>query len=124
MDTKPRGINWRSILLVIFGLSGTVLTISSGIGILVFIAINENFMAQMNTPVLASILTASTLIAIGLLLLPVTWLSVKRLRGWDFEKFSLSSLRPWAWVIIPGLWVLVIALASLFHVPPRKTVWP
>ena len=122
MDTKPRGINWRSILLVIFGLSGTVLTISSGIGILVFIAINENFMAQMNTPVLASILTASTLIAIGLLLLPVTWLSVKRLRGWDFEKFSLSSLRPWAWVVIPGLWVFVIALASFFHNAPGA-VW-
>jgi len=115
MDTKPRSTNWRSILLVIFGIGGTVLTISSAIGILVFIAINKDFMVQMNTPVLASILTASTLIAIGLLLLPVTWLSVKRLRGWDFESFSLSTLRPWAWIVIPGLWVLVMVLASLFH---------
>lgn len=122
MDTKARGTNWRSILLVIFGLGGTVLTISSAIGILVFIAINEDFIVQMNTPVLASILTASTLMAIGLLLLPVTWLSVKRLRGWDFEVFSLPSLRPWAWITIPVLWMLVMTLASLFHSAPGA-VW-
>ena len=118
MEPKPRGTDWRSILLVIFGLGGAILAISSAIGILIFIAVNENFLAQMNTPVLASVLIASTLIAIGLLLLPVAWLSVKRLRGWDFDSFNLPPLRPWAWVVIPILWLLVLALATLFYKAP------
>ena len=120
MTSRPRGADWHSILLIIFSLSGTLLAISSAIGIFVFMAVNESFLAQMNTPVLASILTASTLIAIGLLLLPVTWLSVKRLRGWDFNSFILPSLRPWAWVAIPSLWLLVIVLASLYHDAPGR----
>ena len=115
MEAKPRGADWRSILLIFFGLSGTFLAISTAIGIFVFMAVSDSFLEQLNTPELVSILTASTLIAISLLLIPVTWLSVKRLRGWDFDSFTLPPLRPWAWVAIPVLWVLVMALASLFH---------
>ncbi len=100
MESKPHGTDWRSILLVIFGFGGAVLAISSAIGILIFIAVNENFLTQMNTPVLASVLIASTLIAIGLLLLPVAWLSVRRLRGLDFDSLTLPPLRPWAWIVI------------------------
>ena len=118
MEPKPRGTDWRSILLVIFGLGGALLAFSSAIGILIFIAVNENFLTQMNTPVLASVLIASTLITIGLLLLPVAWLSIKRLRGWDFDSFILRPLRPWAWVVIPILWLLVLALATLFYKAP------
>jgi hypothetical protein len=116
METKPHGTDWRSILLVIFGLGGAILAISSAIGILIFIAVNENFLAQMNTPVLASILVASTLIAIGLLLLPVAWLSVKRLRGWDFASFILPPLRPWAWFVIPSIFYLLHYLSTLSFV--------
>jgi len=118
MEAKPQGAAWRSILLIIFGLGGTILAIGSAIGIVVFVSMNEDFMVQMNTPVLASILTASTLTAIGLLLLPVTWLSIKRLRGWNFEAISLPSLRIWVWIAFLGLWVLSMALASLLHNAP------
>ena len=118
MEAKPQGTDWRSILLVIFGLGGAILAISSAIGILIFIAVNENFLTQMNTPILASTLVASTLIAIGLLLLPVTWLSVKRLRGWDFDSFVLPPLQPWAWFVIPSVWLLILALATLFYDAP------
>jgi hypothetical protein len=118
MEAKPQGTDWRSILLVIFGLGGAILAISSAIGILIFMAANENFLIQMNTPILASILVASTLIAIGLLLLPVVWLSVKRLRGRDFGPFVLPPLRPWAWFAIPSVWLLVLALATLFYNAP------
>jgi hypothetical protein len=118
MESRPSGADWRSILLIIFGLSGTLLAISSAIGIFAFMAFNETFLAQMNTPVLASILTASTLVAIGLLLLPVTWLSVKRLRGWDFGSFTLPPLRPWAWALIPILWILILILATLYNNAP------
>jgi len=118
MEAKPQGAAWRSILLIIFGLSGTILAIGSAIGILVFVSLNEDFVAQMNTPELATILTASTLTAIGLLLLPVSWLSIKRLRGWNFEAFSLPSLRIWAWIAILGLWVLAMTLASLLQNAP------
>jgi len=118
MDSKSRSADWRSILLIIIGLSGTLLTISTGIGILIFVAVNENFMVQMNTPAQASLLTASTLIVIGLLLLPVSWLSVKRLRGSDFDSLSLQPLRPWAWVLIPTLWALVLVLAAFYNDVP------
>lgn len=118
MDPKPRSADWRSILLVIFGLSGTLLAISSAIGIFIFMAVNKGVLVAMDSSPLASVLTASTLIAIGLLLLPVVWLSVKRLRGLDFASLTLPPLRLWAWVAIPGLWVVVIALATLYHNAP------
>jgi len=118
MDPQPRGTDWRSILLLIFSLSGMLLTISAAIGTLIMIAANESVVREVNPSPLATILTASSLIAIGLLLLPVAWLSLRRLRGREFETFSLPSLRPWAWVVIPGLWLLFVVLATFFRDAP------
>lgn len=118
MDPKPRGANWRSILLVIFALTGAVFAISSAIGIFVFMAVNRSALTQFNAPTLTTILTASTLLAIGLLLLPVAWLSLQRLRGSDFDSFSLPPLRRWEWIAIPGLWLIVLTLATLYHDAP------
>jgi PrsW family intramembrane metalloprotease len=115
MDSKPRGTDWRSLLLVIFALSGAVIAISSAIGILVFMALNKSTLSELNASPLTSELTASTLIAIGLLLLPVAWLSVKRLRNWDFDSFFLPPLRLWEWIAIPGLWLLAVTLATVFQ---------
>jgi hypothetical protein len=118
MDAKPRGADWRSILLVIFALTGAVFAISSAIGIFVFMAVNRSALMQFNAPTLTTVLTASTLFAIGLLLLPVAWLSLQRLRGSDFDSFSLPPLRRWEWIAIPGLWLLVLTLATLYHSAP------
>ncbi len=118
MHPEPRSIDWRTILLIIFGFGGTLLAITSGIGIFIFVAINESFMLATDVGPLASILTASTLIAIGVLLLPVSWLSVQRLRGRDLKPITLPPLRPWIWVLIPVLWILVLALATLYHSAP------
>ena len=118
MDSKPRSADWRSILLIIFGLSGALLSITSAAGILLFIAFNEGFFMATDVAPLASILTASTLIAIGLLLLPVTWLSLQRVRGREFDSLNLPPLRPWTWVVIPVLWILVLTLATLYHNAP------
>jgi len=122
MDSRPHGADWRSILLVVFALSGVVLALSSAIGILVFMAVNKSALLQLNASPLTSILTASTLIAIGLLLLPVTWLSMKRLRGEDFDSFILPPLRAWEWITIPSLWLLVLTLATLYYDAPGA-VW-
>jgi hypothetical protein len=122
MDPKPRSADWRSILLIIFSLSGALVTVSSALGILIFLAINGNALREADIPSLASILTASTLIAVGLLLLPVAWLSLKRLRGWEFDSLVLPPLRPWAWIVLLILWILVITLASLFH-DARGAYW-
>ncbi len=118
MDPKPRGADWRSILLVIFALTGAVFAISSAIGIFVFMAVNRSALTQFNAPTLTTTLTASTLLAIGLLLLPVAWLSLQRLRGSDFDSFSLPPLRRWEWIAIPGLWLIVLTLATLYHDAP------
>jgi hypothetical protein len=118
MDPKPRGTDWRSILLVIFALTGAVFAISSAIGIFVFMAVNRSALMQFNAPTLTTVLTASTLFAIGLLLLPVAWLSLQRLRGSDFDSFSLPPLRRWEWIAIPGLWLIVLTLATLYHDAP------
>jgi len=118
MDSQSRGSDWRSILLLIFSLGGMVLAISAAIGSLVLVALNESIISETNTSILATILTTSTLIAIGLLLLPVAWLSLGRLRGREFETFSLPALRPWAWIALPALWLLFITLAALFHDAP------
>jgi RsiW-degrading membrane proteinase PrsW (M82 family) len=118
MDAKPRGADWRSILLVIFALTGAVFAISSGMGIFVFMAVNRSALTQFNAPTLTTVLTASTLLAIGLLLLPVAWLSLQRLRGSDFDFFSLPPLQRWEWIAIPGLWLIVLTLATLYHDAP------
>ena len=123
MDPQPRSTDWRSILLLIFSLSGTLLAFSAGIGLLIFTSLNESILLEANTSRLVTILTASTLIAIGLLLLPVAWLSVKRLRGVEFETFSLPALRPWTWITLLGLWVLILILATLFHDAPGASVF-
>lgn len=122
MDSNPRGADWRSLLLVIFALGGVVLAFSAAIGILVFLAVDQNALLELNASPLTSVLTASTLIAIGLLLLPVTWLSIRRLRGEDFNTFALPPLRAWEWVAIPLLWLLVLTLATLLHDAPGA-VW-
>jgi len=118
MDSKPHNADWRSILLLIFGLSGAIIAISSAIGIFIFVAINENFFLATDLGPLASILTASTLLAIGLLLLPLSWLSLQHVRGREFEPLVLPSLRPWTWVAIPSLWIIVLALATAYHAAP------
>jgi len=58
------------------------------------------------------------LIAIGLLLLPMAWLSLKRLQGQEFETRDLPALRPWVWIALPAVWVLVLTLATLFYSAP------
>lgn len=118
MASNPRGSDWRSILLLIFALSGAVFAVSSAIGLLAFLAINQSALLELNASPLTSVLTASTLLAIGLLLLPVAWLSLKRLRGEEFPTFHLPALRTWEWVAIPALWLIVLALATLYHDAP------
>jgi hypothetical protein len=58
------------------------------------------------------------MIAIGLLLVPVAWLSLGRLRGREFGTFSLPALRPLGWILILSLWILSLSLATLFHDSP------
>ena len=118
MDSQPRGSDWRAILLLIFSLSGALLAVSAAIGSLVLMAVNESMLQEVAPSPLANILTASTMIAIGLLLLPVAWLSLGRLRGREFEMFSFPPLRPWTWVILPAFWLLITTLATLFHDSP------
>ena len=118
MDTQPRGSDWRSILLLIFSLSGLLLALSAAIGLLLMMAMSKNTMQVVAPSTLATIVTASSLIAIGLLLLPVAWLSLKRLRGQEFATFSFPSLRPLGWVLIPGLWLLIVILVTLFRNAP------
>lgn len=123
MDTRPSATDWRSILLLIFSLSGTLMAVSVAIGSLIFTALNGSFFLETNTTPLVTTLTASSLIAIGLLLLPVAWLSLGRLRGREFETFSLPALRPWAWIIIPGIWLLLITIATLFRAGPGASLY-
>jgi RsiW-degrading membrane proteinase PrsW (M82 family) len=118
MDSNSRGADWRSILTLIFALSGALLTISSAIGIFVFMVVNKSMLVELNASPLTSVLTASTLFAIGLLLLPVIWLSLKRLGGREFTPFQLPSLRLWEWIAVPGVWLLALILASLYHDAP------
>jgi RsiW-degrading membrane proteinase PrsW (M82 family) len=118
MASQPRVADWRSILLLVLALSGAVFAIIAAIGIFIFMAVNRNMLLELNASPLTSTLAASTLLAIGLLLVPVAWLSLKRLRGTEFDSFLLPSLRLWEWIAIPGLWLLVLTLATLYHDAP------
>jgi len=121
MESQPRSADWRSILLLIFSLGGTVLTISAAISMLILMALSKSILLDVNPSPLATTLTASTLIAIGLLLLPVAWLSLKRLRGQEFRILRFSSLPPWVWIVTPILWLSVLTLATLFYDAPGSS---
>jgi len=118
MESKPSGSDWRSILLLIFSASAALLAISGAIGMLILTAVSEKFISEAAPSPLATTLTATSLIAIGLLLLPMGWLSFKRLQGQEFNSFSLSTLRPWIWFALPAVWLLALTLATLFYNAP------
>lgn len=122
MDLKTRGADWRSILTVIFALSGAVFTISTALGLFIFAALNRGALLQMDTSPLTGILTASTLLAIGLLLLPAAWLSLQRLRGSRLGSFTVPVLRPWEWIVFPAIWALALAAATFYNDAPGA-VW-
>ena len=115
MDSKPSGSDWRSILLLIFSVGAALLAISGAIGMLILMAVSENFFSEAAPSPLATTLTATSLIAIGLLLLPMGWLSFKRLQGQEFKTISLSALRPWVWFALPAVWLLALTLVTLFY---------
>ena len=118
MDSQPRGSDWRSILLLIFSVSGTLLLISAAIGSLVLVALDGSIIPETTASPMAIILTASTLISMGLLLIPVAWLSLGRLRGQELKTFSFPALRPMGWIVILMLWFLALTLATFFHNSP------
>jgi hypothetical protein len=118
MDVQSRGSDWRSILLLIFSVGGALLAISGAIVLLIYTAINESMFLETNTSPLVTILTASSLIAIGVLLLPAAWLSLSRLRGRELKISYLPPFRPWVWIVVPGIWLLAVILASLFYNAP------
>jgi RsiW-degrading membrane proteinase PrsW (M82 family) len=122
MNSTQRVADWRSILLLIFALSMVLLTLSAAIGILIFMAVNRSSLSELNASPLTSVLTATTLLAMGLLLIPVAWLSMKRLRGEDFGTFVLPRVRVWEWIAIPVIWLLGLTLATLFYNAPGA-VW-
>lgn len=118
MESHRRSADLRSILLLIFSLGGTALAISAAIVFLILGVAGEGILPKASPSPLAPILTASSLLAVGLLLLPAAWLSLNRLRGQDFEPYSLPPLRPQIWIALLGLWVLALTLATLFQDAP------
>ncbi|MDK1028973.1 MAG: PrsW family glutamic-type intramembrane protease [Anaerolineae bacterium] len=118
MTSLPRSIKWRTILLFIFSLTIIFLIIISAIGILLFSLIIENELFETTASQLSTVLFASSLIGIGLLLLPIAWLSIQRLRGRDFKTVSFPIIQTWVWITIPGLWLFSIILATLFYDAP------
>jgi len=121
MDAHPRGTDWRSILLLIFSLGVSMLTIFSAIGTLLVLVFNESILYRLqglNASPLVTVLMASALIAIGLLVLPLVWLSWQRLRDREVKPFSFSPLKPWVWILIPSLWVLAMLTATFFYDAP------
>jgi RsiW-degrading membrane proteinase PrsW (M82 family) len=95
-----------------------LLTVSAAIGMLIMLAMTENTIQEVAPSPLATILTAGSLITIGLFLSPVAWLSLKRLRGQKFETFRFPPLRPLGWILIPGLWLVSVILATLLKEAP------
>ena len=118
MDAEPHGTDWRSILLLTFSLGVAVLAILTAIGTLLVLFLNASILYRlqgMNASPLVTILMASALFAMGLLLLPVAWFSWQRLRGQEAHPFSFPPIKPWAWILIPGLWVFAMVAATVFY---------
>jgi uncharacterized membrane protein YidH (DUF202 family) len=116
METQARGTDWRSLLLLIFSLGSSFFVLSVAavlLGMFIFNKSTLNVSAS-----LTNILGATTLVAIGVLLLPAGVLSWQRLRGRAFKSIHLPVMPPWVWGGIPLLWVIVLALANSYYETP------
>ena len=112
METQPHRYDWRSILLLIYSLASAFIALGMAAALLGAILLNRR---SLDVPApLSSILGATTLIAIGLLLLPAGVLSWQRLNGRIFESFQLPRLSAWGWIVLSLLWIVVLILAGLF----------
>ncbi len=116
MESQTRSSDWRSMLLLIFSLGSAFVILSTAMALLVMFLVNDR-MLSVAAP-LTNILGATTLTAIGLLLLPAGVLSWQRLKGRSFESFELRPLPVWALVLLPVLWLVVISLATLLYEAP------
>jgi len=116
MDTQPRRYEWRSIVLLIYSLASAFVILGASAGLLVAFLLNRRTLGV--PPPLPSILGATTLTAIGLLLLPAGVLSWQRLNGRKFEPFQLPRLSAWEWVAFPLLWIVMLVLATLLYDAP------
>ena len=118
MENQANKSDWRSILVLVFSLGSIALFFMTAISALVMMFLNERFPAgfpKANASPLSMALLASAMIAMGALLAPAAWLSLKRLRGQEFNSFQLPALRVWAWIAVPGLWIIAMAIATIFH---------
>ncbi len=118
MDERPATADWRVILLLLFSLAGALAAISTALVMLAITAINFLAPAEwpsMDASPVSSLLIASTLTAVGLLFLPIGYYSLQRLRGRPQTALILPPLRPWTWILLPLLWVVLAILAALFY---------
>jgi hypothetical protein len=116
MTSQPRTTDWRSMLLLIFSL-GSSFAVLSVAAILLGMFIWNGHTLHVSAS-MTNILGATTLAAIGLLLIPAGVLSWQRLHGQAFANVRLPALPSWVWGVIPLLWVLVMALATMFYEAP------
>lgn len=123
MDAQTSKTDWRTIILLILSFCGAALSIGAALLVFVLIFINKNSFSPLSASPLSSILTASMLFVLGLLLLPAGILSLQRLRGRTFDEFYLPSLGLWGWIIAPGLWLATLILATLVYDSPGSNLY-
>lgn len=125
MNTQQPGNNWRSILLLIFSITIIAFSILAAIGTVVVVLINNQTLAEF-APIDSSpqsiILLASSLFSFGLLLMPVVWLSLQRLRGKRLPLLTLPAKSSWLWILILILWISIIIIAANFFDQPAA-IW-
>ncbi len=115
MNEQPATADWRVILLLLFSLGGALTAISAALVILAITLLASTKWLNVNASPLSSLLLASTLAAMGLLFLPMGYYSLQRLRRRPQADLVLPPLRPWTWILLPLLWVILAILATLFY---------
>lgn len=111
MEPHPPRSDWRVAVLLVCCLAGA--SIPLGVCALLLGMFLVNGLTVQVSPPLPSLLGATSLGAIGLLMLPAGVLSWQRLSGRTSPELRLRRLALHEWVGLGLLWALVLALATL-----------
>ena len=114
MKTKA-GKDWRSILLAITSTGGAILAVAMAVVVVVVRAVMNLQGNSQKYPLFDSVLLASAILFIGVLLVPPAYFSLQRLIGDEVAAGEVKSMKLPAGILLTVVWLGITALTQILY---------
>lgn len=121
MKASKRSPDGRSILLLIFSISGFLVMLIGAVTTQLMGIFNDPLASEETSSVVRALVT-SLMLTTALLLLPAGWFSLGRLLRKEIRPFQFPTLHSWMWVLYVSVWLLSLVLATLLYDAPGA-IW-